>query len=290
MVKTVIFDGRARAKQDLERLAAKVKLLAQPPEIVSFFCPDDRGSALYTRMKAAKAQEVGIKFVAEPFKFDDDLQVIVQRIKKAASEKDAIGIITQKPTKNSYFEYFLSTTGKEPDLPFEQWWEQLVAAVPEKNDIDGLTPTVQAKLERGEKVKVLPATVQAVLKVTENLDLQRLKVLIIGQSDLLGQPLFWYWRAQGIAVELIGQQALEQKLASPEQLKPYELIVSATGVPKLIKGAMIAEGVALIDVGEPQADVEVESCLGKASLITPVPGGIGPLTIVSLLENSLLLR
>jgi methylenetetrahydrofolate dehydrogenase (NADP+)/methenyltetrahydrofolate cyclohydrolase len=171
----------------------------------------------------------------------------------------------------------------------------LTAAIPEDKDVDGLSSVVQEKLRQGEVGVVLPATVRAVLRVmsmwlgdeSEVVEKQEArKYLIVGRSDLLGKPLYFWWKNQGKNVVLMGKSELQQARRLPQKLHEYTVIVSATGIPDLIGGDMIRQGAVLIDVGEPRGDFEWESCRRRASLITPVPGGVGPMTVVSLLENA----
>jgi methylenetetrahydrofolate dehydrogenase (NADP+)/methenyltetrahydrofolate cyclohydrolase len=159
---------------------------------------------------------------------------------------------------------------------FATWWERLVMAVVPEKDVDGLTG----------KATVVPATGVAVLKIMAEWKLTGAeRALIIGRSDLLGVPLAKKMREEGWQVELVGKKELAALKERPERLTGYQLIVSATGVANLIRGEDIAPGVYLIDVGEPRGDVELESAAAKARAITPVPGGVGPVTAICLMEN-----
>ena len=139
--------------------------------------------------------------------------------------------------------------------------------------------------------KVLPATCRAVLYILEQAPVPRsqAKVAIIGKSDLLGVPLFYVLQHQGYSVELLGKKELEARVVSGQGLQDAQVIVSATGVQHLIKGELIPKGAILIDVGEPKPDVDFQSVKDKASFLTPVPGGVGPLTVACLLENAVYL-
>jgi len=94
-------------------------------------------------------------------------------------------------------------------------------------------------------------------------------------------------KAKEVGVKLVGKSGFKNLLEQENSLKDFGLIVSATGQAKLINGAMISQGTVLVDVGEPVADLDFESCKSKAKFITPVPGGVGPMTVVSLLANTL---
>jgi methylenetetrahydrofolate dehydrogenase (NADP+)/methenyltetrahydrofolate cyclohydrolase len=94
-------------------------------------------------------------------------------------------------------------------------------------------------------------------------------------------------KSKEVGVKLVGRSGFKKLLEQENSLKGFGLIVSATGQANLINGAMISEGTVLVDVGEPEADLDFESCKSKAKFITPVPGGVGPMTVVSLLANTL---
>ncbi len=111
------------------------------------------------------------------------------------------------------------------------------------------------------------------------------KVIILGKSDLLGKPLYYLLKNGRVKVEMIGSKQLQQRIRQGVGLSDADVIISATGRPGLVTGEHLKTGVMLIDVGEPLGDVDFESVKDKASFITPVPGGVGPMTVVSLLQN-----
>ncbi|MBD3279845.1 MAG: hypothetical protein GF390_04020, partial [Candidatus Pacebacteria bacterium] len=100
-------------------------------------------------------------------------------------------------------------------------------------------------------------------------------------------PLFYELKNQGHEAELLGRQALHHRVAQNQGLKDGQVVVTATGVAGLVTGELISSGTIVIDAGEPQPDVDFASVRPKASFITPVPGGVGPVTVSCLLENSL---
>lgn len=272
---TTIIDGNQLAATKLTQLQARVGELGRKIRLFSWYFPADANSVLYTEKKRVAAGTVGIEFVGLGRELALAPTVLVAEIQAAAADKSVSGIMVQKPSKKSYNEYFLSK-GQTPPLEFGHWWQQLTSAIPMTKDVDGLAPNT----------KVLGATARAVLACLGDFDLSGKQILIIGKSDLAGLPLARLWRAQNRAVTLVGSKELAQMVTKPAQLTNYDLIVSATGHPKLITGDMIKDGAALVDVGEPLGDLDFVSCRAKASLITPVPGGVGPLTVISLLENA----
>lgn len=305
---TQIFPGKKRAAQILEAVAAEVASKHLQPKIVSFYFVNDAASQLYTRKKADAAAQVGIDFEAVTLDMGEDQAVARERAKLKIQAEKSAGIMVQKPTRKCFEDFWQGKAGSET---YDQWWRAWVDLIPEARDIDGLAPVTQARLQAGERVNFLPATLEAVrealpkfvvddgdglllqayevpetVKSKREFSLRGKKILIIGKSDLLGRPLAAWWQQKGLAVELFGKKAILEKLETPQKLKEFDVIVSASGVAGLITGEMIKKGAVLVDVGEPQGDIDRESVMGIADCVTPVPGGVGPLTVACLLRNA----
>ncbi len=194
---------------------------------------------------------------------------------------------------------------------FNTWWQRLVSAIKPEKDVDGLSPTTLEAIKDGtweEKGLVPPATAKAVFNIVNTYasDWPEKRIAIIGKSDLVGKPLYYIFKhvleeevwATSISCRLeeeeeddlekqlvlLGKKELNELVNSGQMLKQFDIVISATGRPDLIDASMVKEGVALIDVGEPKGDVH-SSAYKKASFYTPVPGGVGPVTVVSLMEN-----
>ena len=293
----IIFDGITTASHTEILISEQVQALAAfGKEVVigAVVFREDAGSQLYTRLKSEAAAGVGIQYHAEQFSITDSLSEIVARIQAFNSDSKITGIIIQKPTKKIWYTAQVANGVQEFQLDqkgFDTWWKTLTSAIALKKDVDGLHPQTLSAIEQNtwqEKGCVLPATCQAVVAILDghiNL-LQQAKVVIIGKSDLLGIPLCFVLKNRGVAVELLRKVDLEGRMKNGQMLLDADVIVSATGVEKLITGEMIKEGAVVIDVGEPRPDVDFESVATKACFITPVPGGVGPMTVVSLLANA----
>jgi len=217
-------------------------------------------------------------YQATQFSLADPREVVLEAVRAANLDQAITGLIIQKPSRAVY-----EAVGK---LPYSQWWLELVSAIAQNKDVDGLHPET---LKAGN---ILPATCRAVLAILvealggspENVQHQGKKISIIGRSDLLGKPLAQELLRQGANVELLGKKDLAERQVSGEYLLNSDVVISATGVANLITPDMVSEGVITIDVGEPQPDISRAVAM-KASFFTPVPGGVGPMTVVSLLEN-----
>ena len=227
----------------------------------------------------------------------DAIETVAQTVSDLNQNQNVTGIIIQKPWRKTWQR---AQNSQSTASEYAQWWSALTAKIAPEKDVDGLHPQTLQAIQDGtwqEQGRVLPATAQAVLTILEDINQQQKKPLnankisIIGTSDLLGRPLFFELKRRGVDVELLGRKELQEKNNSGIGLQESSIIISATGVRHLITADLISEGTSLIDVGEPRPDVDFESvrASGKAAHITPVPGGVGPLTIVSLLQNAVVL-
>ena len=286
---TVFFDGQACAAKVLARVKKRLQLLAQPPTLATVYFAEDPGSVLYTHKKQAACQQLGAKFLAQCFSFATPTAAVLDCLQRWAHASAVTGLMVQKPRRACY-EQFWATASTTAPLSYDQWWRQLVAALPPTKDVDGLSPTTQKQIAIGQAT-VLPATVSAVVQALAQAPSSPLpgRRLIIGRTDLLGRPLAAYWQSQNYSVTLVGRQQLAQLLTQPQLLRDFEVIVSAIGQPNAITLDQVKPGVVLIDVGEPRGDFDLASLSERASFVTPVPGGIGPLTVACLLENLIIL-
>jgi len=292
----IIFDGYLTARQREADLAVKVAKLTEQGifiDIKAILFEEDAGSQLYTRLKKEAAHRVGMEYEAVPFSMKSDVNLILPIIEKFNLDTDVTGIIIQKPSKSRWMEV-TGKTGEE----FQEWWSSLSSKIALEKDVDGLHPDTLAAVKEGtwrEDGLVMPATAQAcldILKIAKEsddvdveLDLES-KYIVIGKSDILGKPLYYELLNQGKQVEMIGSKELQARQETGEDLLDADVIITATGRPGILKGSLIKEGVIVIDVGEPKSDVEQESVREKAAFLTPVPGGVGPMTVMCLLENA----
>lgn len=289
-----IFDGVTVASQKEQALTQQVAALSAQGvqlKVAAIVFAEDAGSQLYTRLKQEAAERVGISYQPFVFSITDPVAKVSETVQVLNDDKTVTGIIIQKPTKKVWAQQQSPTVEVSQ---YTDWWRSLTTQIAPHKDVDGLHPSTLAAIEAGtwqEQGRVLPATCQAVLDIMTRLpdELQSLqaKVLIIGKSDLLGTPLYGVLKEQGRAVELLTKKDLAARQADGRLLLDAKVIVSATGVLGLITGELISEGVALIDVGEPRPDIDRASVGDKPSFITPVPGGVGPMTVSCLLENAL---
>lgn len=299
----IIFDGDNLAstyeiilKQEVAILRAQGTKL----KIAAILFAEDKGSQLYTQLKSEAAARSGIDYEVFEFSLTENIEKVEQKLQELNQDPVVTGIIIQKPWRKTWAKVkgINQTKGqKAVRLAFNAWWQFLTSRLASQKDVDGLHPstltTVKANTWR-QQHKVLPATAKAVftildkafseLKISPAQQRQQ-QILILGRSDIVGQPVFYELKNQGFQAKMLTQDDVSQRLNSSKKLIDADIIISATGVKHLITGEMVKEGVIIIDVGEPHPDVELKSMKAKAAFITPVPGGVGPMTVVSLLKN-----
>lgn len=261
-----IINGRKLASLRQEKLIEKIKKLNKTPKIVSILVGSDAPSVLYTKIKQQKAEDVGIEF--QPVHFIITHQVwdnVCAKIKELNNDDDVDGIMVQLPLPKEFLQ------GRDE--------KELLSLIAPEKDVDGLT----------KNSKYLSATARAVMSIIEeeNIDVLGKNVVVVGASDLVGKPVAEELRKKGVIVEICNTKTEDLKASTQKA----DILISATGVPRLITGDMVKDGVIVIDVGAEKVDgklvgdVDFESVYSKASRITPVPGGVGPMTVISLMEN-----
>jgi len=289
----ILFDGyhfAAEREQQLSRRVAALKADGRALVVAAILFEEDKGSQLYTGLKKEAAERVGIEYQVFTFSVTDSVAEVISRIHELNTDPQVTGIIIQKPWKKTWESAVGITEGESSGIDFQAWWSALVSEIDPRKDVDGLHPDTLAAVKDGswrQKGKVLPATAKAVLSILESSgNLQQGKYLVIGKSDILGKPLAYELHNRGFSVELLGRKDLAERQNNGRLLKDGDVIISATGQHHLVSGEMIKEGAVVVDVGEPRPDVDRQSVEPVAAFLTPVPGGVGPVTVASLLENA----
>lgn len=277
-----IIDGREIAKKRAEALKEKVTLLKRAPKVVSILVGNDPPSVLYTNMKQKKAAEVGIIFEPHRLPEETDFYSVSKLILALNADPKIDGVMIQLPLPKTFLG--------------DHKTKELIELIKKDKDVDGL---------RSDS-PFLTAAVEAVFIILEEekIDIEGKYVVMVGASELIGQKIAEKLTKMGAMVKLCNS-----KTDLKEFTKRADILISATGKPHLITGDMVKTGVVVIDVGvmviSPEeserpddstnapissgttvtGDVDFESVLPKAYKITPVPGGVGPVTVISLLEN-----
>lgn len=285
----ILFDGYQFAAEQEAQLRQRLFQLkdSQAPSIAAILFTEDEGSRLYSRLKQEAARRLGMAYTLYPFSMTDPVEKIIDVVDQLNRSEACTGIIVQKP----WTHLWQSVTGR-PKVAFTDWWLTLVSRIDETKDVDGLHPATMASIQTGDwqqTGKVLPATARAVLAILDSAGYlqSELHYVIIGKSDLLGKPLYYELNNRKFITDLIGTKELKERIEQKKYLLDADVVISATGHQHLVTGEMVKPGVAIIDVGEPRPDVDRASVTAKAAFLTPVPGGVGPVTVVSLLANAI---
>jgi methylenetetrahydrofolate dehydrogenase (NADP+)/methenyltetrahydrofolate cyclohydrolase len=269
-----IIDGRAVAASLRETLAARVAALPYTPGLAVVLVGDDPASAVYVRSKDRAAAGVGIavRTLRLPAATrQGDLLTVLAGLN---NDPDIDGILVQLP------------------LPAHLDAAAVIRAIDPAKDVDGLTPTNAGLLASGQP-HLVPCTPMGVMKLLEAADvtLRGARAVVLGRSVLVGRPVAALLTAADATVTLAHSRTRD--LAA--ECRRAEILVAAVGRPEMVQGDWVADGAAVIDVGINRladgrlvGDVAYEPCAAVAGAITPVPGGVGPMTIACLLENTLL--
>lgn len=262
-------------KHDLKEATARLlEFQGITPGLAIIRVGDDPSSEIYVEKKGIEAQKLGYHFEEFYFQRDAELSVILKCIENLNANPRIHGIIIQLPLP--------------PHLPTNK----LLSAIDPAKDVDGLHPLNAGKLAQGDDSGFTPCTPLAckLLLDTVHSTLAGKDVLVVGASLLVGRPLGLYLLQQGATVTVA--HSLTKHL--PDLCRVAEILIVAIGDPQFIQGDWIRPGATVIDVGINRkhdgtivGDVDFERAQHVAGAITPVPGGVGPMTVACLLKNTL---
>ena len=263
-------DGRKIAKEILEQLKTEVASLGFKPKLIDVFVGSDPVIESYVNIKAKRAFETGIDFEIKKYPQDVLEETLVADIKQMNSEKNICGLIVQLP------------------LPKHLDKQAVMNAINPDIDVDMITSVSLGELFTGQQ-KIMPATASAILRMLKdlNIDLRGKHVLVVGAGDLVGKPVTFLLMQAGATVTVANQST--QDLSS--LCLSADIIISGTGVPGLIKPSMVRAESIVIDAGTAESnsgisgDVDFERIKDKVFAVSPVPGGVGPVTVAMLLSN-----
>lgn len=281
---TTIMDGKAIAAEAVGLMRTEVGKMKDKPCLIVIIVGDDQASQVYVRNKETKAKRIGFNF---PTMFGIEPGTGVMRLPADVSEWDLIFAI-ENLNKNRNVDSILV----QLPLPDHLDEQRILQAVNPKKDVDGFHPTNVGNFFLGNDGPK-PCTPSGVIRLLDeyNIETEGKRALVIGRSNIVGKPMAMMLLERNATVTIAHSKTPEIKLAS--MLKEADIIVSAVGKPKFIKGHMIKTGAVVVDVGinvqngKLCGDVDTDSCLGIASHITPVPGGVGPMTITMLMEQTI---
>ena len=268
---TKIISGKDIAQAILDSIKTEINKLSKPPKLVIISYNANKASSQYISLKTEKAAEVGIECAKLDWS-SQDLDSCKLAMQKLASDVSVDGIIVQLPV-----------TGLNN-------FQDVLNLIPASKDVDGLSEASLISLKENKQV-LIPATPKAILEIIEkeNIELNNKNILIIGQGKLVGLPLGIILKNKRLNITTA--DASTNSLS--DLTTDADIIISATGSPNLLTGDMVKDGVIVLDAGAAESDgrtvgdVDYESVEPKCSLISKVPGGIGPVTVACLLDNVL---
>ena len=280
-----ILDGLSVSQKIKQEIKEEVTKIVQSgkkaPHLAAILVGENGASKAYVNSKVKDCKEVG--FTSSLLKFPDTIceNELLEEIKKLNEDEEIDGFIVQLP------------------LPKGIDQEKIIMAINPKKDVDGFHPENFGKMAL-EMDSLLPATPFGIMQLLEryNIDTKGKKCVVIGRSRIVGRPMSILMSAKGTdaTVTLIHSHTPNIE----EYTQKADIVIVALGIPNYLKGEMIKEGAVVIDVGITRVnddsergyhlvgDVDFEACEKKASFITPVPGGVGPMTRAMLMKNTLL--
>ena len=262
-----ILDGKETSKEIIEELKAKFDANPTDKKLAIVSVGDDYGSAVYCNMKKKKAEYIGI--ACEVFHFENDAtqEEVEGKVKELANNDDFAGIMIQHP------------------LPKHIDEQKCFNLIPASKDVDGLSAESFGLIAQSRPLFV-PATALGIMKLFEkyNINLVGEEVLMIGKSQIVGLPLSVMLMKVGATVTVAHSRT--KNLA--EKIKDYKIVIVAIGKAELMKAESFVEGQIIVDAGYNEGNVGDVDHLAyeKASYYTPVPGGVGPMTIASLMSQT----
>jgi len=272
----VIIDGKAIAaelREEIGRETAKLTARGVVPGLAVVLVGDDPASRVYVSMKEKACAATGI--FSDEYKLDANTseQDLLALIEQLNADQRIDGILVQLP------------------LPDHIDESKVLEAISPSKDVDGFHPYNVGRLVTGNPL-FQPCTPYGVMKMLEKIgvDLSGKEVVVVGRSNIVGKPVALMCLAQHATVTLCHSRTADL----PDKVRQADVVIAAVGRPEMIKGDWIKPGAVVIDVGVNRVgekklvgDVEFAAACERASAITPVPGGVGPMTITMLLFNTL---
>lgn len=267
-----IIDGKAVAASLRARLAERVKALPYTPGLRVVRVGDDPASGVYVRNKDRAAREAGLDSATLQLPEDTAEAELLALVRRLNDDPAVDGILVQLP------------------LPRQIDAAKVLAAIDPAKDVDGFHALNAGRLATGQK-GLVPCTPKGVMHLlaAAGTAIAGARAVVLGRSNIVGKPMAALLLAADATVTVVHSRTRD--LAS--ECRRAEILVAAVGRPEMVKGDWIADGATVVDVGINRlpsgklvGDVDFAAASARAAAITPVPGGVGPMTIACLLENT----
>ena len=269
-----IIDGKEIAKNLRSKIADEVSTFERPPGLAVILVGEDPASAVYVRNKELACKQAG--FFSDKIIKSENIteEQLLEEVERLNNNPHIDGILVQLP------------------LPKHINANKVIEHISPLKDVDGFHSENIGKLMQN-KSHLRPCTPKGVMTMLESIDckIEGMNCVVVGASNIVGRPM---------AMELLNARGTVTICNSrtkdlPEKVRQADIVVVGVGIPKMVKGEWIKEGAVVIDVGINRledgslvGDVDYEAIKDIAGAITPVPGGVGPMTIATLLENPMI--
>ncbi len=268
----VVLDGKAVAAEVTEALRVRVASMSRKPGLAVVLVGDDPASAVYVRNKSRTAERIGLRHWQLTLPADTTEAALLAEVRRLADDADVDGILVQFP------------------VPSHIDRLRVVDALPPDKDVDGLHVVNAGRLAQKREgfVPCTPAGCMELLART-GVSLRGAEAVVVGRSDLVGRPIARLLEHADCTVTVVHSRTRDVGA----HVARADIVIAAVGVPGLVKGAWIKPGAVVLDVGINRladgsltGDVEFGAAAERAGWITPVPGGVGPMTIAMLMANT----
>ena len=268
-----LLEGKPIAEKIKAEIIQEIKSLKQAPVLANIQVGENPGAASYVKSQAKVAESLGVVYQLHKLSQDITENTLIEFIQKLNTDKAVNGMIIQMP------------------LPAQIDYKKISNFISPEKDIEGMHPANMGKIVFG-KAKILPCTPAAVMELLNStgIELYGKEVVVVGHSEIVGKPLSLLLLDK-FATVTVCHIGTSKAGKLEEHVKKAEILIVAVGKAGLIKGEWIKENAIVIDVGINRVgdkivgDVEFEAAEKRASYITPVPGGVGPLTVTMLMRN-----
>ena len=273
----IIIDGKEFSKKILEEISNEQKEIVErknlrPAGLAVIIVGENPASQVSVRNKTRACEKVG--FYSETIKLEENISEndLIKKIEELNENDKTDGILVQLPLPKHIDEL------------------KVINSIKPEKDVDGFSNVNVGKMVIGDESGFLSCTPYGIMQLLEgyDIDVDGKDVVVVGRSNIVGKPMAMMLIQKGATVQVCNSRTKDLS----KKLKKADIIVVAVGVPRMIKATDVKEGVVVIDVGINRVDgklcgdVDYEDVAQKASYITPVPGGVGPMTIASLIKNT----
>ena len=268
----IILDGKKVSLKILEQVKAKVATLEKQPHLVVILVGDNSASQIYVNNKKKAAEKVGIKSTVINMGVDTTEEELLSTIKKLNEDSEVTGILVQLP------------------LPKHIDKNKVILAISPKKDVDGFTPENGGKLVIGLEPYFYPATPQGIMMLLDEykIPIEGKVAVVVGRSNIVGRPMAQMLLRRNATVTMCHSYTNNIQ----DKIKTADIVISAVG-KKIVRCKMVKKNSCVVDVGifrdangKLTGDVDFDFVSPTCGFISPVPGGVGPMTIASLMYNA----